>query len=88
MTSIVDAVPEHRYEIVGPSAWPFALAMATAVVFIGVVFTPWALPVGAVCVFLSLLGWFWHVEPWFLRPEALERYPQTPTSPTAIEEPI
>jgi cytochrome c oxidase subunit I+III len=86
-TSIVDAAPEHRYELPGPSIWPLVLALATAATFVGVIFTPWAIPAGAVLTFLAPLGWFWHTEPRWLTPEAMHRYPPTPTTPTAAEEP-
>ena len=27
--------------------------------FIGSIFTPWAVPIGAVPLFITLVGWFW-----------------------------
>jgi cytochrome c oxidase subunit 1 len=59
VTHLLDAEPDHRYQLPGSSIWPLALALAVAVTFIGVIFTPWAIPVGAVLTFLALLGWFW-----------------------------
>jgi cytochrome c oxidase subunit 1 len=58
-TTILDAAPDHRYELPGPSIWPFVLALAVSAFWVGVVFTPYAVPVGAVLTFLALFGWFW-----------------------------
>jgi hypothetical protein len=43
----------------GPSVWPFLLALVTGGMFIGLVFTPKAAPVGVVLGFLAFLGWAW-----------------------------
>jgi cytochrome c oxidase subunit I+III len=59
VTNLLDAEPDHRYELPGSSVWPLALSLAVGVTFVGVIFTPWAVPVGAVLTFLALLGWFW-----------------------------
>jgi len=58
ITTVVDAEPDHRYAQPGPSLWPLALALATAVTLIACIFTPWGLPIGAVLIFIALLGWF------------------------------
>jgi cytochrome c oxidase subunit 1 len=58
VTSVLDAEPELRYEIPGPSIWPALLALATAEVFIVGIFTPWAFPIGAVLTFAVFAGWF------------------------------
>jgi cytochrome c oxidase subunit 1 len=58
VTSVLDAQPELRFEIPGPSIWPFLLALATAETFIVGIFTPWAFAVGAVLVFAVFTGWF------------------------------
>jgi len=44
------------------SLWPLALAIAVGATFIGVIFTPWALPAGGVLVLFALVGWFWEGE--------------------------
>jgi hypothetical protein len=59
ITHLVDAAPDHRYESPEPSIWPFLAAVATTGLFIGSIFTPWAIPIGAVPVFVTLTGWFW-----------------------------
>jgi cytochrome c oxidase subunit I+III len=58
VTSVVDATPELRYELPGPSIWPLLLALATAEVFIVGIFTPWAFAVGAALTFAVFAGWF------------------------------
>ncbi len=57
VTSTLDARPDHRLPLHGPSIWPLMLAAATAVTFIGVVFRAWFIPVGAVLTFAALFGW-------------------------------
>jgi hypothetical protein len=58
VTSVLDAEPELRFEIPGPSIYPFLLALATAETFIVGIFTPWAFAVGAVLTFAIFVGWF------------------------------
>jgi cytochrome c oxidase subunit I+III len=58
VTSVMDAEPELRFEIPGPSIWPFAVSLATAVMFIGGIFTPWAFLVGAILAGAALTAWF------------------------------
>jgi cytochrome c oxidase subunit I+III len=59
VTSVMDAEPSNKYEFPEPSIWPFLAAVATAMLFIGSIFTAWAVPVGAVPVAVTLIGWFW-----------------------------
>ena len=58
VTSVLDAEPELRFEIPGPSFWPLLLALATAETFIVGIFTPVAFPIGAVLTFAVFVGWF------------------------------
>jgi cytochrome c oxidase subunit 1 len=58
-TSVVDAIPELRFEVPGASIWPAAVAVATAVAFVIGIFTPWAFAVAGVLAFAALAGWFW-----------------------------
>jgi heme/copper-type cytochrome/quinol oxidase subunit 1 len=58
VTSVLDAQPELRFEIPGPSIWPLMVALATGVTFIVGIFTPWAFAVGAVLVLITLTCWF------------------------------
>jgi cytochrome c oxidase subunit I+III len=58
VTSVLDAQPELRFDIPGPSIWPALLALATAVTFIIGIFTPWAFLVGAILAGITLTCWF------------------------------
>jgi cytochrome c oxidase subunit 1 len=58
-THIMDAEPDHRYELPGPSYFPLLTALAVGVAFTVGIFTPWAFPVSAVLSGASLYGWFW-----------------------------
>jgi cytochrome c oxidase subunit 1 len=59
ITHVLDANPDHRYEEPDPSAWPFVAAVATGVMFVGSVFTPWAVVWGSVPIAVAMVGWFW-----------------------------
>ncbi|MFP5260604.1 MAG: cytochrome c oxidase subunit I [Blastocatellia bacterium] len=59
ITKTLDAEPDHRHELPGPSIWPLVLALATGFTFIAGIFTPWAFPIGAVLSLAALVGWFW-----------------------------
>jgi cytochrome c oxidase subunit 1 len=59
VTSLLDAEPDHREEFPEPSIWPLVAALTVTGLFLGSIFTPWAVPVGAVPVFVALVGWFW-----------------------------
>ncbi|HVY39899.1 MAG TPA: cytochrome c oxidase subunit I [Polyangia bacterium] len=63
VTTLVDARPDHRSPIAGPSIWPLATALATAIAFIPGMFTAWAIPVGAGASLIALTGWFWPKHP-------------------------
>jgi cytochrome c oxidase subunit I+III len=58
-TTIHDAEPEHRYELAGPSLIPFAMAIVTALTFIGFAFTPWSIPLGMAASAIVFFIWFW-----------------------------
>ena len=47
ITGAVDAEPDHRSDAPAPSIWPLLAALATTGLFIGSIFTPWAVPIGA-----------------------------------------
>jgi cytochrome c oxidase subunit 1 len=63
VTGLVDAEPDHRTELAGHALAPLAAALATGATFIGSIFTPWAIPAGAVLVVIALLAWFWPRPP-------------------------
>jgi cytochrome c oxidase subunit I+III len=62
VTRVLDAEPDHRALFPDPSIWPFITAIATTGLFIGSIFTPWAVVIGSVPVFIALIGWFWPSE--------------------------
>jgi cytochrome c oxidase subunit I len=59
ISSVVDALPLYRQKSPTPSLWPIVSAGAVTILFIGSIFTPWALVWGAVPVGIALTGWFW-----------------------------
>jgi cytochrome c oxidase subunit 1 len=59
VTSVADALPDHRMALPGPTPWPFLAAVATTILFVGSIFTPWAIVWGAVPVAIAATCWFW-----------------------------
>ena len=59
MTSVGDATPQARESSVGNSVWPFWTAVATSLMLIASIFTPWAVVWGSIPVAIALTGWFW-----------------------------
>jgi cytochrome c oxidase subunit 1 len=56
-TGIMDAEPTHKHIGPRPSLVPLYAAFVTAVTFIGVIFTPWAMVAGAL-LSLGVLAWW------------------------------
>jgi cytochrome c oxidase subunit I len=75
VTTVLDAEPDVRSLFPTPSIWPFVSAIATTVLFIGSVFTPWAIVWGSVPVVAALTAWFWPSQRENARALALEREP-------------
>jgi cytochrome c oxidase subunit I len=59
VTHVLDAEPDHREDFPKPSVWPLLTAIATTGLFIGSIYTPWAVVWGSVPVFITMVGWFW-----------------------------
>jgi cytochrome c oxidase subunit 1 len=59
VTRVMDAEPDHVEEMPGPSVWPFVTAVAVSALFIGSIFTPWAVVWGSLPVFIGMVCWFW-----------------------------
>jgi len=55
--------------------WPFWSAVATTVLFIGSIFTPWAVVWGAIPVAVALTAWFWPTKAENDQHLALEKRP-------------
>jgi cytochrome c oxidase subunit I len=75
LTTVLDAEPDLRSLFPTPSIWPFLSAVATTVLFIGSVFTPWAIVWGSIPVVITLTVWFWPTRRHHARALALERRP-------------
>jgi cytochrome c oxidase subunit 1 len=59
VTTVLDAAPDHVTMSPKPSIWPFWSAVATSGLFIGSIFTPWAVVWGSLPVTAALIMWFW-----------------------------
>ena len=58
-TTVADARPDSRQTFPASTPWPFLAAVATTILFIGSIFTPWAIVWGSVIVGVTLVAWFW-----------------------------
>ena len=63
VTTLVEAEPDYRQESPKPSLWPLAAALAVSALFVGSIFTPWALLWGAIPLAVALTLWFWPTRP-------------------------
>jgi len=63
VTHVLDAEPDHRQGFPQPSIWPLLTAIATTVLFIWSIFSPWGVVYGSVPVFVAMVGWFWPKKP-------------------------
>jgi cytochrome c oxidase subunit I+III len=59
VTHLLDAEPDHRYPVHGPSLWPLVAALATSLMFVWSIFNPWGVVWGSIPIALALIGWFW-----------------------------
>ena len=59
LTTVLDAEPDNRTVFPHPTIWPFASAVATTALFVGSIFTPWAVVWMLLPVTIALIGWFW-----------------------------
>jgi cytochrome c oxidase subunit I+III len=62
VTSVGEAMPLYRQNSVGPSIWPLVSALCVTVLFVGSIFTPWALVWGAAPIAVALTLWFWPIR--------------------------
>jgi cytochrome c oxidase subunit I+III len=56
-TTIMDARPDHRIVLPNNSIWPLLLALAVAFIFVGVMIDIILVPIGAVFVYIAIIGW-------------------------------
>jgi cytochrome c oxidase subunit I+III len=80
VTKPMDADPDHRTEFPYPTIWPFLAAVATTVLFIGSIFTPWALVWGTPPLAITMTGWFWPKRWRAERRRAMELWEKAPGS--------
>jgi cytochrome c oxidase subunit I+III len=59
ITTVVDAYPDHRLAFPNPTIWPFVSAVAVTALFIGSIFTPWAVVWGSIPIAIAVTLWFW-----------------------------
>jgi cytochrome c oxidase subunit I+III len=62
VTRVLDAEPDHRNRFPHPSIWPFITAVATTIMFVASIFTPWGAVYGSVPIVIALICWFWPRE--------------------------
>jgi len=62
VTRVDDAAPDHVELLVSPTPAPFIAALATTVMFIASIFTPWAVIWGSIPIAVALVYWFWPDE--------------------------
>jgi heme/copper-type cytochrome/quinol oxidase subunit 1 len=63
LTSVLAAGPETREPSAEPSPWPFISAVATTVMFVSSIFSPWAVLFGSFPPAIALIAWFWPKSP-------------------------
>jgi len=59
VTTLLDAEPDSRHRHPPPTAWPLLAAVATAITFITLIYTPWGAVIGVPVLSLAFLGWAW-----------------------------
>jgi heme/copper-type cytochrome/quinol oxidase subunit 1 len=91
VTHVLDAEPDHRLVFPEASIWPLLTAIATTVLFVWSIFTPWGVVYGAVPVFITMVGWFWPKHPdeggtarWPIAHRSLPRPDEAPAAGGAI----
>jgi cytochrome c oxidase subunit I+III len=75
ITTVVDAYPDHRLAFPGPTIWPFVSAVTVSALFIGSIFTPWAVVWGSIPVAVAVTLWFWPSKAETRENLALEKRP-------------
>ena len=59
ITGMATATPEARETSPQNSIWPFWAALATSIMLVASIFTPWAVVWGSIPIAITLIGWFW-----------------------------
>jgi cytochrome c oxidase subunit I len=63
LSSVIAAEPDVREPSAEPSVWPFIATVATTVMFVCSIFSPWAVLFGAIPATIALIAWFWPKSP-------------------------
>jgi cytochrome c oxidase subunit I+III len=59
VTTLTKAIPQARESSPANSIWPLFAAIATSVMLIWSIFSPWAVVWGSIPIAITLIGWFW-----------------------------
>ena len=59
ISTVAEATPEALESSAPNSIWPLWTALATTLMLISSIFTPWAVVWGAFPIAVALIGWFW-----------------------------
>ncbi len=59
VTRLLDAEPDCRQVVPGPSVTPLLTALAVSVAFVGLLHSTWWVPVGALLTFGAIVAWNW-----------------------------
>ena len=63
LTTAVEAEPDIREPSPKPAIWPLVAALATTLLFIWSIFSPWAVVWGSIPTAIALIFWFWPKDP-------------------------
>jgi cytochrome c oxidase subunit I+III len=58
-TTVADAKPDSRMMFPPSTPAPFIAALATMALFVGSIFTPWAVVWGSIPLAIAMIWWFW-----------------------------
>jgi cytochrome c oxidase subunit I+III len=75
VTTAIDALPDHRLAFPTPTIWPLISAIATSIMLIASIFTPWAVVWGTIPVAIALTIWFWPTREEARKHIAIENKP-------------
>jgi len=75
LTTVVDALPDHRLLQPEPTIWPLVSALAVSAMFVGSIFNPWAVVWGSIPIAIALTAWFWPSREETRKALAMEKSP-------------
>ncbi|GAB4515326.1 MAG: hypothetical protein OHK0046_18620 [Anaerolineae bacterium] len=83
-TTIMDAKPEQRVRLPGPTIVPFLAAMATAFTFVSLMVNIVLVPVGALLIALAIVAWHWPNKDELREMEYAHNEPEDALPPSII----